>query len=895
MVRSGLGVRYQNGGGASLAVLLVAALAPASALAHWCDCLWDSRYNVVIRPVVDSVEVPEAGQTSFVIWLQNNMGYPLYDYSIEAYAAGFTISRPIVDDATRAPYTDFVMPGERLRHEVRVSRDGGGPTLDVADIGFYIYFGNDSIQPRRYGDDPNTLPSSDTILKRFGDGSMVPASPNLHGDEINNNQARLIRSSARADFSPNAADRTQALQDLMNEYCAGRHSWGSSDPGRPAEQYCATPPDGSGDTECPGRVHNSADNSETTKWWWQHLWAAGELAYRRDVLAGVSVGGHTLLDVFRDRLRCGQDDNLIAFKAYALFAMGYIGNGAFTYTDANYPGSDARAFLEGQVGTDAAGCAARAGLLLLLPNGDGAFDATVAAVESCLSQGDPFAEIVAAGALNIRERDSDDTYMHDEVLSRVGWDREPEYGGDQGDPSDDELFAAHVANLAAWRKRGWAADAADAGVVSFYNEESVAPEAPAPTCATVLGSDPPAFEVTWPAVTRDSSGNDEPFRVGYRVYWGTTPGAPVHVGYAHGTSFRPHGVTINTEYYVSVTTVDDSMNTSAPSTEITCTVVVDAEPPVAALDCTPTTGTAPQTVTCNCDASTDPDGDIRHCWFSLDGGAAEDGFGTGVTYDFATGGSHTVTLYVTDETGLRDPPAPDTLSATLSFDDPDNQAPTAVAGAVPLTGEYDLEVTFDASGSSDPDGTIVAWDWDFDDGNTSTEANPTHTFTASGDYAVTLTVTDDGPSGGLTGVDVVRITVTDPAPNNPPPDDCGSVTPLNGNVPLASSFDATDCVDPDGDALDVSWTVGSYRYDDVNLTGVDTGYTFEQTGEFRVRLRLLDNGQPPITTTRDFAVNVTEGGTGRIEPVTGTGCGCRGGSHTLWLALLAPLVWRRRP
>ena len=46
----------------------------------------------------------------------------------------------------------------------------------------------------------------------------------------------------------------------------------------------------------------------------------------------------------------------------------------------------------------------------------------------------------------------------------------------------------------------------------------------------------------------------------------------------------------------------------------------------------------------------------------------------------------------------------------------------------------DLNVAF-TDQSSDPDGSITAWHWDFGDGNSSTEQNPTHTYTA-GSYTV---------------------------------------------------------------------------------------------------------------------------------------------------------------
>ena len=51
--------------------------------------------------------------------------------------------------------------------------------------------------------------------------------------------------------------------------------------------------------------------------------------------------------------------------------------------------------------------------------------------------------------------------------------------------------------------------------------------------------------------------------------------------------------------------------------------------------------------------------------------------------------------------------------------------------------------------SSDTDGQIVSWAWNFGDGSTSTERHPVHTFAAAGDYTVTLTVADNS---GLTNI-----------------------------------------------------------------------------------------------------------------------------------------------
>lgn len=73
-----------------------------------------------------------------------------------------------------------------------------------------------------------------------------------------------------------------------------------------------------------------------------------------------------------------------------------------------------------------------------------------------------------------------------------------------------------------------------------------------------------------------------------------------------------------------------------------------------------------------------------------------------------------------------------------------NQSPTAVIDASPVSGVPPLEVNFDASESSDPDGNILEYTWDFGDGSTGAGKTTTHTFQGEGNYTVTLTVKDDG-------------------------------------------------------------------------------------------------------------------------------------------------------
>jgi len=87
-----------------------------------------------------------------------------------------------------------------------------------------------------------------------------------------------------------------------------------------------------------------------------------------------------------------------------------------------------------------------------------------------------------------------------------------------------------------------------------------------------------------------------------------------------------------------------------------------------------------------------------------------------------------------------------------------NQPPVAVATADPAAGKAPLIVTFNSSGSFDPEGGTLGYSWDFMDGSpTEAAANPLpHEFAKTGHYPVTLTVTDDQ---GMQASSIVTVTV----------------------------------------------------------------------------------------------------------------------------------------
>ena len=115
-----------------------------------------------------------------------------------------------------------------------------------------------------------------------------------------------------------------------------------------------------------------------------------------------------------------------------------------------------------------------------------------------------------------------------------------------------------------------------------------------------------------------------------------------------------------------------------------------------------------------------------------------------------------------DETKLRDS-VPNPIDHTSTDGLFSNTAgfPTASFTYSPLKANINDTVTFDASTSSDKEGNIVRYSWDFGDGTTANETGPLtyHAYTAGGKYAVTLTVTDnDGWNASVTQYVPVRFT-----------------------------------------------------------------------------------------------------------------------------------------
>ncbi|UOY04015.1 PKD domain-containing protein [Blastococcus sp. PRF04-17] len=177
---------------------------------------------------------------------------------------------------------------------------------------------------------------------------------------------------------------------------------------------------------------------------------------------------------------------------------------------------------------------------------------------------------------------------------------------------------------------------------------------------------------------------------------------------------------------------------------------------------------------------------------------------------------------------------------------PANSAPTATFLATPSG----LEVSVDAAGSDDADGTVTGFSWNWGDGSPAgSGATATHTYAAAGTYTITLTVTDDD---GATGTATRSVTVTAPPGANQPPTAAFAATP-NG---LSVTFDASGSSDPDGSVTGYAWDFG----DGATATGgPGATHGYAAPGTYRVTLTVTDDDGTESAVSHDVTVSDAAG------------------------------------
>ncbi|MGC9451994.1 MAG: PKD domain-containing protein [Oceanipulchritudo sp.] len=206
-------------------------------------------------------------------------------------------------------------------------------------------------------------------------------------------------------------------------------------------------------------------------------------------------------------------------------------------------------------------------------------------------------------------------------------------------------------------------------------------------------------------------------------------------------------------------------------------------------------------------------------------------------------GAYTVTARMTDSAGQ----TLDAEGIDIFVTEPGNQPPVAVIDAAPLRGNAPLGVSFSATGSLDPDGTILLYEWDFDSDGVYDANGPTafHTYTLDSLHKCTLRVVDDGYAAGTAEV-VIQV-------GNVPPVAAFNATPSSGLPPLAVTFDASGSYDIDGAIVLHEWDLdGNGTYE---ATGLTTSTTYNNPGSVTVSLRVTDDLGGTDVTTGAITVN----------------------------------------
>jgi len=233
------------------------------------------------------------------------------------------------------------------------------------------------------------------------------------------------------------------------------------------------------------------------------------------------------------------------------------------------------------------------------------------------------------------------------------------------------------------------------------------------------------------------------------------------------------------------------------------------------------------------DASTDPDGSVT-AW-SWDFGDGASSAEQSPAHTYAAPGTSTVTLTVTDNEGAA---AQVSKQVTAGTPPPQNQPPHA---------EFDVsctQLTCVFSDRSTDDVGVTGWSWDFGDGATSTERNPTHTYASGGTFPVRLTVTDGG------GAQDSKTHDAHPeAPPPPPP-------PPPSNDPPEADFDVhckrLDCTftdkskDDDGVVVSWHWDFG----DGETSIQPSPEHTYARRGHYQVSLTVTDDDGASDTRTK---------------------------------------------
>ncbi len=252
------------------------------------------------------------------------------------------------------------------------------------------------------------------------------------------------------------------------------------------------------------------------------------------------------------------------------------------------------------------------------------------------------------------------------------------------------------------------------------------------------------------------------------------------------------------------------------------------------------------------------------------GDATALGSGAVATHAYAAGGRYTITLTVSDgDTPAHTGRTQKTVVVTREGGEPppvSNRPPVPAFEITPPDGFVDAVFSFDARGSTDPDGDDLSFRWSFGDGaSTQFGTNPrtTHKYSQTGMFVVRLSVRDEH-NATVDSTHTVRVLLE--GTNRSPVAVIGT-GPRSGAAPLTLTFDGRLSSDPDADTLTYVWEFRVGEELIATLAGGVVTRVFADPGSYTVTL-VVSDGVGGETRSQAQNILVTEPGEAPPEPPT---------------------------
>jgi PKD repeat protein len=373
----------------------------------------------------------------------------------------------------------------------------------------------------------------------------------------------------------------------------------------------------------------------------------------------------------------------------------------------------------------------------------------------------------------------------------------------------------------------------------------------------------PAAPVAGAPVAFDASGSSDADGEPLTYTW-TIDGTP---GAALSTPQYVHTFATSGPHIVELSVSDPSGVADTHSETIT--VASSNHAPTAAFTYSPSAPRPGNSVTFDGTSSSDPDGDspLTYAW-KIDGVAASTA--PVFTRELMTAGPHDVSLRVNDGHG-------GIGNTVQTINVVANSAPTASFTYAPETPKTGDAVSFDGTGSSDPDGDTLTYLWTIDAVPAGNGPTLTHTFAVSGGHFVQLKVTD--PYGGSNTSSQTLMVA------NRPPTASFTVSPGSPKAGAAATFDGTASSDPDGTIASYAWTFG----DGSSAVGPSPSHTYAAVGTYTAALVVTDNGGATASVTKSITVvkPLAQIVKGTVRELLGYGPGVGSGSNSVGKAGLS--------